>query len=151
MKRRRGSMSIELGRKLAALRKQNDITQKQIAEILHINRATYAYYERGDTEPDLKTLVRLSRMFGVEPSFFLPDMDSPRTMVAATDKDEIDKSATRTSSRTGGTFSMNAEVKSMLLIFRSLDGKYRTEVCDFARDLAAKLTAEKNTDRPAKK
>ena len=33
-----------LGEKLRALRKKNGWTQKQTAEMLHINRSTYAYY-----------------------------------------------------------------------------------------------------------
>ena len=40
-----------LGGKLRALRQKNGWTQKQIAEMLHINRSTYAYYETGATQP----------------------------------------------------------------------------------------------------
>ena len=54
-----------LGGKLRALRQKNGWTQKQIAEMLHINRSTYAYYETGATQPDLDMFRRLAILFEV--------------------------------------------------------------------------------------
>ena len=140
-------MSIELGQKLAALRKKNEITQKQIADILHINRATYAYYERGDTEPDLKTLVRLSRMLGVDPSYFLPDLDSPKAGMAADggDAEVTKKESSRSSARSGGTYNLDGEEKSLLLVFRSLDSSSREKVISFANGLTEDFAKAKKT------
>ena len=70
-----------LGERLRALRKKNGWTQKQIAEMLHINRSTYAYYETGATQPDLDMFRRLAILFEVSTDDLLglspppPDME----------------------------------------------------------------------------
>ena len=51
---------IMLGEMLQALRKKNNMTQKEIAELLEINQASYAQYERGENAPSIEKLVRLS-------------------------------------------------------------------------------------------
>lgn len=54
-----------LGDSLRALRRKNGWTQQQTADLLHINRSTYAYYETGATQPDLDMLCRLAALFEV--------------------------------------------------------------------------------------
>lgn len=47
-------------------------TQKQIADVLGVDRSTYTYYEIGKTSPDIKTLIKMARMFNVDyVDFFL--------------------------------------------------------------------------------
>jgi transcriptional regulator with XRE-family HTH domain len=53
---------IELLRKL---RKANGLTQQQVAEYLHLDRSTYAYYESGRTKINIDMLLRLSELFRV--------------------------------------------------------------------------------------
>ena len=69
-----------LGGKLRALRQKNGWTQKQMAEMLHINRSTYAYYETGATQPDLDMLCRIARLFDVSLDDLLGLMPSPPDM-----------------------------------------------------------------------
>lgn len=52
---------------LKKLRMQNNLTQKQVAEILKIDRSTYAYYETGRTVPDMYTLSVISRIYNITP------------------------------------------------------------------------------------
>ena len=66
-------MSKELGKALKELRNRSGLTQKQVAEILHIDRSTYAYYEGGTTEPDLNSINQLAKLFGIDISALLPD------------------------------------------------------------------------------
>ena len=68
-----GNMSKELGMILRAYRANCGLTQLQVAEAMHLDRSTYAYYERGTTEPDLKGLKKLSAVFNVDPTLLLPD------------------------------------------------------------------------------
>ena len=56
---------IMLGEMLQALRKKNNMTQKEIAELLEINQASYAQYERGENAPSIEKLVRLSFIFNI--------------------------------------------------------------------------------------
>ena len=48
---------------LKRIRKQTDLTQADIADLLHIDRSTYAYYETGKTHPDLEMLCRMAGIF----------------------------------------------------------------------------------------
>lgn len=53
------------------LRILNKLTQKQVAEVLSIDRSTYAYYESGRTKPDITALVKLSRLYGISIDYLL--------------------------------------------------------------------------------
>ena len=51
--------------KLKACREESGMTQREVAERIAVSRSTYTRYERGDTEPDLATTLKLARLFGV--------------------------------------------------------------------------------------
>lgn len=50
---------------LKKLRKENGLTQQQVADFLHLDRSTYAYYESGRTKINIDILLRLARFFQV--------------------------------------------------------------------------------------
>lgn len=50
---------------LKSLRKELGISQKQIAETLHISQQTYSDYENCKTEPTGETLIIIANYFGV--------------------------------------------------------------------------------------
>ena len=54
-----------LSRILKNLRENCGFTQQQVANILNIDRSTYAYYETGKTVPDINTVIKLSKIFNV--------------------------------------------------------------------------------------
>lgn len=56
-----------VGEVLRKLRLQNNLTQKQVAEIMKIDRSTYSYYEIGRTVPDVYTMSVLSRIYNIAP------------------------------------------------------------------------------------
>ena len=65
--------------KLIKLRKEKGFTQEDVARLLQITRSTYANYETGYRKPDIETVIKLKRIFGVsEDRFFLPDSDTKR-------------------------------------------------------------------------
>lgn len=68
-------MNMELSEKLEMLRKQNGLTQKDVADILKINRTTYTKYETGVTEPNVTSLKKLAEIFGVDLNELLSDED----------------------------------------------------------------------------
>lgn len=55
----------ELKDVLLDLRKNARLSQQQVADILKINRSTYAYYETGKSKPKLPTLKKLAAIYGV--------------------------------------------------------------------------------------
>ena len=50
---------------LKILRKKNRITQRELANALHISQTSVSKYERGESEPDLEMVIKMSDFFGV--------------------------------------------------------------------------------------
>lgn len=56
---------MAFGENLMNLRKQNKMTQEQVAEKLEISRQTVSNWELNQTKPDLDQLIGLSRLYNV--------------------------------------------------------------------------------------
>lgn len=52
-------------RKIAELRKENRLTQKEVSEKIGVTQQSYNSYEKGRTAPTIEILVRLSYLYGV--------------------------------------------------------------------------------------
>ncbi len=50
---------------LKEARKQSNLTQKQVAETLHVVESCYANWEQGRTEPNVEMLRKLSSLLNV--------------------------------------------------------------------------------------
>ena len=53
------------------LREDNDITQKEIAEYLHIKQNTYSQYENGQRQLPLEALVALAKFYNTSTDYIL--------------------------------------------------------------------------------
>lgn len=62
--------------KLKELRKNSALTQKQIADVLGIDRSTYSYYENGKASPSLAVLLRIAKVFNVTLDYVIYGDDS---------------------------------------------------------------------------
>lgn len=62
---------MEFKDRLKELRTEKGYTQKDIAEVLGLSKTGYAGYEQGYREPDLKTLIKISKAFGVSTDYLL--------------------------------------------------------------------------------
>ncbi len=51
--------------KIKKYRKECGYTQKRLAELLEIDRSTYAYYESGRIKPDINNVMKLCKIFNV--------------------------------------------------------------------------------------
>lgn len=60
------------GEKLRYYRTNCELSQKQVADALKIDRTAYTYYETGRSLPSINTIVKLAKIFCVEPSALLP-------------------------------------------------------------------------------
>lgn len=58
-------MDTKFRANLKAVRKEKNLTQRQVAEQLGVVESCYANWEQGRTEPDISTLRRLSLIFEV--------------------------------------------------------------------------------------
>lgn len=52
-------------------RKENNLSQRDVAEKLKISKSTIASYESGRTEPDLETLGKLAKLYCHTTDYFL--------------------------------------------------------------------------------
>lgn len=55
----------ELSENIAILRKQNKMSQSELANILFVTPQAISRWERGETEPDIDTIKKLSEVFKV--------------------------------------------------------------------------------------
>lgn len=62
----------DISEKLRKLREANALSQRQVADALHVERSTYTKYETGDSEPSLTTLVKIAKILNVPPVTLLP-------------------------------------------------------------------------------
>ena len=56
---------MEIGKKIMELRKQNGLSQEELAEKVGVARQTISKWELGETSPDLKQSKELSKLFNV--------------------------------------------------------------------------------------
>jgi transcriptional regulator with XRE-family HTH domain len=56
---------------LSRLRKERGLTQRELAELLHISQTSVSKYERGAAEPDLEMVLAMADFFGVSTDEFL--------------------------------------------------------------------------------
>lgn len=68
-----------IGERLTHLRKQNKMTQEQIAKRLGIHRGTYSNYEANKRDPDYEMLQKIADVFGVTTDYLLGRVDSSRS------------------------------------------------------------------------
>ena len=57
--------SMMLNQRLKHFRTLSGLTQQQVADVLGLDRSTYAYYESGKTTPDIKSVNKLLKTFNI--------------------------------------------------------------------------------------
>lgn len=82
---------MRISEKLINLRKDNNLTQEEFAEILHVSRQTVSNWETKKFYPDIETLVLISNTFNISLDVLLKD---DQEMIKKLDK-RISKSAKR--------------------------------------------------------
>jgi len=55
-------------------RKQNNLTQEDIAEKLGVSRQAVAKWERGETQPDIESCIKLADLYGVSLDILVRDI-----------------------------------------------------------------------------
>lgn len=67
---------MEFSQRLKEIRKENNLTQKDVYEKLEISPNGYASYEQGRTEPNIATIIKLCKIFNVSADYLLGLKDS---------------------------------------------------------------------------
>lgn len=58
-------IDIGIDKTLRKLRKEHGLNQGQVSMAIGMKRPTYAYYELGKTMPDIRTLLKLCRVYNI--------------------------------------------------------------------------------------
>lgn len=66
-----------LGARIAALRREKNMSQYTLAQKLGVSPSAVGMYEQGRREPDCATIVKLSQVFGVSTDFLLTGEAAP--------------------------------------------------------------------------
>lgn len=60
-----------IGKLLKELRKEKDVTQKDVADYLGVVRGSYAHYEIERRQPDYDTLIKIANYFNVSVDYLI--------------------------------------------------------------------------------
>ncbi len=63
-------------KRIRDLREDNDLKQRELAEILGCSQRVYSNYERGDLDIPTEVLIKLSRYYGTSVDYILGLTDS---------------------------------------------------------------------------
>jgi len=64
---------MTLGDKLSKLRKENNYTQEQLADILGVSRQAISKWESDTAFPETERLIRISELYGCSLDYLLKD------------------------------------------------------------------------------
>ncbi len=64
---------MKLGKKIQLLRKENGMSQEQLAAHITVSRQAISKWELGESVPDPNNIVQLSKLFGVSTDYLLID------------------------------------------------------------------------------
>ena len=64
---------MTVGQKILKLRKENDLTQEQFAELLKVSRQSVSKWELDTAYPDTEKLIRISKLFRCSLDYLLKD------------------------------------------------------------------------------
>ncbi len=99
-----------------------------MADLLGLDRSTYSYYELGKIKPDVKTIMKLSKIFDVH---YTDILESESSVSFSDSSKEI---SDRESKKVPEKFifeKLTIEEKHFLNIFRNLSEKDRKEMMNF--------------------
>ena len=71
------SNNLTIGSIISDLRKKNNMTQKQLSEILHVSEASVSHYECGINSVDINTLRILVETFNISADYFIGVVKEP--------------------------------------------------------------------------
>lgn len=84
---------MTIGEKIEKLRKEQNLTQEQFAEVLHVSRQSVSKWELNTAYPDTEKLIRISKLFDCSLDYLLKDeieqMDE--NLIAARETAKMDR------------------------------------------------------------
>ena len=75
-----------VGENIIFLRKRNGLTQEALSEKINVSRQTVAKWERGESEPDCSSLMRLSSLFDVTIDALVGNVEEDQKIIVVAPK-----------------------------------------------------------------
>ena len=75
-----------VGENIIFLRKRNGLTQEALSERINVSRQTVAKWERGESEPDCSSLMRLASLFDVTIDSLVGNVEEDQKIVGVAPK-----------------------------------------------------------------
>ena len=72
---------MTIGERIAKCRKEKNLSQEYIAELLDVSRQAVSKWETNQTEPDTSNLIELARIFGVSVEYLANGEEAPPKIV----------------------------------------------------------------------
>ena len=76
-----------VGRKIAALRQSNALTQQQLAAMMNVSHQAVSKWESGQALPDIQTMLELTRFFGITVEQLISERTQEKEYVSASGRD----------------------------------------------------------------
>lgn len=80
---------VDFGRKLRELRKQKNLTQKQLAALIGVKNSIISFYEVGDRIPSPEIIIKLSAALNVTSDYLLGIQKNETIDVSGLDENDI--------------------------------------------------------------
>lgn len=135
-------MSVPLlAAKLVELRQQYNFSQTEVADYLGMTREGYSHYERNSREPNLESLMRLSRLYKIDISELINEKTIP-----VPDK-VMNKDSSSTPTLSNNTITDN--INHFLKIFTGRNSSLN--LTDISKDDISVLAQYKRLDKQGQK
>lgn len=123
--------NIQLSNNLRYLRKQYQLTQDQMGEILNISRQAYSNYETSNRTPDLDTLLFLSNFYKVTlDELILANLKDNRRYPEKISEDLTPYILTK-NAKTGNTIYLTEEEMDVITRFCALSNENKQIITGF--------------------
>ncbi len=83
------NLNVKIGKKLAYLRKNNKLTQAQLAEKLNYSDKAISKWEKGESLPSVEVFYKISKLYGVSLDYIIGDQDLIVKPIKTDDKKRI--------------------------------------------------------------
>ena len=81
-------LSGSLGERIAKLRSENHVSQKELADLLFVNQGTVSRWEKGTRFPEEDLIYKMAKRFGVDPSVLLSASTESTPVILLIDSEE---------------------------------------------------------------
>ena len=72
---------MTLGQKIKKLRTEKGLTQKDLADDIHVTFQTVSKWENDENEPDVSTIRELAKLFGCTLDYLLSEEEEIKTNI----------------------------------------------------------------------